>query len=394
MELSADAIALCRSLLALGRTRATGTLFVEGQGGTARLWVRRGRLEALTADPSDEYLLGVLLVARGEVRGAACADLGDRRRDGRPIGQALIAGGFTTGAAVVGALRAQLVLRLSRVLTFGQLRSRFYGDTEGDRVRDVEVRSPVVAGGTPAPGIAGVPGPSPIDDPPSVADVVLECARASAATVAPSALPRAVGAGRLSITRVGQSLVSEAALRPEEATIVAVLAGRGRVAWPLSSTRAASDRDCRRPHRPVPPAGIAASDRVEVSTLLGVVGSSPRAHRSLLVLKWLGAIAPARRADGVYGLLLRKHREIRRAASPEELLDLPRRTGVGDPRCAPPAGESDRGPEARRALRTLAKRLHPDRFDGDRAEPLRRISDRVLIELVRAERSLRLPDRR
>jgi hypothetical protein len=97
-------------------------------------------------------------------------------------------------------------------------------------------------------------------------------------------------------------------------------------------------------------------------------------HDERVVLRALGAAQEHAPDADAYSLLLRKQRQIRRHAPPHTLLDLPASAAAID---------------ARRALRRLARRLHPDRFDTD-APALRTLSSEVMLALVRAEESLRV----
>ncbi|MGB8328884.1 MAG: hypothetical protein WCE62_02060 [Polyangiales bacterium] len=102
--------------------------------------------------------------------------------------------------------------------------------------------------------------------------------------------------------------------------------------------------------------------------LLALPGCGPVAQRFVWMLKLLGVAAP--KPGGSYPLLLRKRREVRRAASAHALLDLPDGAGRRD---------------ARLALRKLVRDLHPDRF-GERAPlALRRASGEIMSALVHAE---------
>jgi hypothetical protein len=95
-----------------------------------------------------------------------------------------------------------------------------------------------------------------------------------------------------------------------------------------------------------------------------------RASRA--VLRVLGAAVDGATGTDACSLLLRKQREVRRRAGAYALLDLP-------PHARPE--------QARPALRRLAQKLHPDRFD--RAEPcLRAASSEVMRALSQAEREL------
>lgn len=92
-------------------------------------------------------------------------------------------------------------------------------------------------------------------------------------------------------------------------------------------------------------------------------------HALRAILRVLGAVhAPSARADSGYALLLRKRRELARNASASVLLELP-------------------GPSSalhvRRALRRLAQRLHPDRFEHGDAR-LHALSTEVMRALLGA----------
>ena len=106
------------------------------------------------------------------------------------------------------------------------------------------------------------------------------------------------------------------------------------------------------------------------SVLRGQCGS----EHARAVLKVVGAAFDARVDTDSFSLLLRKQREIRRHASAEVLLDLPSKTATPD--------------QARRALRRLAQKLHPDRFSGE-LPALRAVSADVMRALFRAEETLR-----
>jgi hypothetical protein len=90
------------------------------------------------------------------------------------------------------------------------------------------------------------------------------------------------------------------------------------------------------------------------------------------VLCALGLAAPAGMREDSYALLLRKRGELARNASARALLDLPGSANA--------AG-------AQRALRKLATKLHPDRFQADDAR-LQQVSHEVMGALTRAASSL------
>lgn len=108
-----------------------------------------------------------------------------------------------------------------------------------------------------------------------------------------------------------------------------------------------------------------------VEALLGAADDGERALRTLFALRLLGAVRAPGAGRRSYQLLIRKQREIRHAVSNKRLLDM----SPGMPRTS-----------SRRALRLLAKDLHPDRFAS---ETLKRSSNEVLKELVRAEAEVR-----
>ena len=89
---------------------------------------------------------------------------------------------------------------------------------------------------------------------------------------------------------------------------------------------------------------------------------------------WLGALVPRHAATHQYTLLLRKHRQLRTRADAHALLEL-----------LPSAGAAD----ARRALRRLASRLHPDALGPSAPPELRALSSELMCALVQAERAVR-----
>ncbi len=101
-----------------------------------------------------------------------------------------------------------------------------------------------------------------------------------------------------------------------------------------------------------------------VDTLVSVSASSARALRTLYGLWQARGVTSSR--GRAYRLLMRKRRELRSAVGGRRLLDLPRQAGPL---------------EARRALRKLARSLHPDRFHD---APLHGASEEVFSALVRA----------
>lgn len=136
---------------------------------------------------------------------------------------------------------------------------------------------------------------------------------------------------RLSLTRVGRELVKTLSVSDEARGVITLLS---RAPAELSVLRSSITAD---------------------------------AEGTLAALIAVGAVGTATTAP--YRLLLRKHREVQRSVGPQVLLELPR--------------GADRG-EARRALRRLAKELHPDRF-SQHDEAVQRTSREVMRALLDAE---------
>jgi hypothetical protein len=177
-----------------------------------------------------------------------------------------------------------------------------------------------------------------VERPLGVSELVLGAMRTAVADEPLLFARRTLGDGLLVLTRLGRALVEDAALS-----------------------------ECERAMLPLLREGHA------VDAVLAAAGASPEAIRALHALRVLGAVARPTR-DAPYALLLRKHRQVRSAARAGELLELP--TG------APPG-------DARRALRRLARAVHPDRFSGADDDAVRRVSGEVMAALVSAEARLR-----
>jgi len=104
-------------------------------------------------------------------------------------------------------------------------------------------------------------------------------------------------------------------------------------------------------------------------------GCEPALH-TWAALCAFGAVARARVSGPDYALLLRKRSQLRRQASPEELLDLM-------------AGERPSPAAARRALHRLALKVHPDTLGPDIPEAVHRLSTELMQALLQAEAALR-----
>jgi hypothetical protein len=180
-----------------------------------------------------------------------------------------------------------------------------------------------------------------IEEPMTTADLVLAAMRAQVAGWSGDQLLSAIEPGELRLTALGAMLAREAALWPEEAAVTALLA-RG-----------------------------ACLERI-----LQATGGAPRALRVLAALSLLTAVTTRTTRGKHFSLLVRKREQLRRSASPRALLDLP----------------SDAQPaDGRRALRRLARRLHPDALGPDVPEAVRRASSEVMGALIDAEHELRAP---
>jgi hypothetical protein len=326
MDSLPGATSLARALLTLSRADETGVLHVwAGRG--ARISIAGGAPCAATLEGADEFTLGDILVERGafdfEAHEAAML-----RQDAstRPVGRWLVEVGVTDHASLAEALRIQLHRRVAQLFRWPGLEYRFVA-------------------GNPDIGIEAV------DAPPHAADLVAHVMRELGDGIAVGRARRQLGHEPLELTALGEALLRDAALGRDEAAIRTV----------LQSARNGS--------------GPGAMRAVPVDDLLTVAGGGGRAVRWLWALKVLHAVTPPRAGASAYPLLLRKHRQVRRAADPATLLDLPEHPGPG---------------QARRALRRLAGTLHPDRFGHATDPTLRRISGEVMSALVTAEAELRL----
>jgi hypothetical protein len=111
-----------------------------------------------------------------------------------------------------------------------------------------------------------------------------------------------------------------------------------------------------------------------LAQLAAASGGDEAELRNLAALVWLAAVVPDSDQLGTYALLLRKRRQLEQRVSAAELLDL----GPGNPTFP-----------ARRALRRLASRLHPDVLGPSAPAELREASTELMRALVHAEGSLR-----
>ena len=109
-----------------------------------------------------------------------------------------------------------------------------------------------------------------------------------------------------------------------------------------------------------------------VDVLVAASQGSARAQRTLYALRMIDACGSPEPREG-YAMLLRKTRQLKRAARAAELLEL-----------APGAQQGD----ARKALRKLARAVHPDRFGTNAPAAIRSASQQVMSALNRASHDL------
>jgi hypothetical protein len=313
MLVNPSSAALARALLALARTRKTGVLHAQGAGRAAQIAIVEGTPRAIQMVAGGPCL-GDILTEEGALDHALHQRALESREASGPIGRFLVESGAARASAVSYALRKQLRYRAAALFQWGVIELRF---EQGEP--DVEL--PL------------------LEEPMPAAELVLVGLRGAVDLVPVHLLRRRIGDGMLKLTGFGELLVSDAALHPEEAAMIPAL---------------------RR--------GAAAADLVSLG------GGRMRAVRSLAGFCMIGAAEPPSPGHLSYGLLLKKRNQLRHAASPETLLELPRH---GDPRAA------------RASLRRLAKELHPDRFKGGAPAPIERLSSEVLTALLDAEARLR-----
>jgi hypothetical protein len=308
----AGASTLCRVLMTLGRTGATGRLRADARTGRGFLCLREGCITAVGLHGSESMSLGEVLDAYGawdETRHAEALRDSDVAS---PVGAWLVRNGVSSEAAVAAALRAQAVSRVQVMCGWDALELSF---------------EPGQASGLPQPMFEPLPTPSVII--PMLrawvprADLVLSCARLTGKSFQLSAAGRALLAQR--------DILRE----PEERLLV--LLGDG---------------------TPVEQAVVRS-------------GSGQWGFGFVRALELIAAIEL--KSHSAYPLLLQKRRQIREAASPHTLLDLP-----------PGAGPQ----EARKALRRLVSDLHPDRLGTGVPEALHRVCSEVIRALVAADSSI------
>lgn len=192
-----------------------------------------------------------------------------------------------------------------------------------------------------APGVAdaGVPF---IEEPITAPDLVLCAMRARMASVSEERARGMIPLNELGLHPTGREFGRRAALWPQESVAIALLA-RG----------------------------------ATLHAILRATFGSPRALRFVALLALLSALTERQVRGGDYALLLRKRAQLRDRCDAYALLDLP---------------EGALPTQARRALRRLASRVHPDRLGDGASASLRRASSEVMSALIDAERTLRVSD--
>jgi hypothetical protein len=189
-----------------------------------------------------------------------------------------------------------------------------------------------------AAGVADVGVPW-ISEPVATADLVLSALRRVVDRASATRIAIGLRHATLTLSPLGRALLAQAALWPDEAAMVPLLER----STDLAALRAAS-------------------------------GGSDRALATLSALFLLSAVVVRDVPRARYQLLLRKHRQLCSQAAAADLLDLPRGAAPS---------------EARRALRRLARSVHPDVLGPDVPAALRARSSELMSALGRAEREVR-----
>jgi hypothetical protein len=281
---------------------------VRAEKREARLAIVKGVPKAISA--VDDETLGDVLARRGELDRVAHQAALETAPPVGPVGQWLIDVGAASREAVEAALSEQLARRVAATLGWPSAELRFRA------------------------GLADV-GVAHVNDAREPADLVLSSLREAVQDVPLLLARRRLGLGVVVLSRLGESLVDAAKLTPVESAMMPLL-----------------------------------RQGAPVDVVLAMGGGAARAIRSLYALHVLSAIT-APTAGRQYSLLLRKQRQLRRAAGATSLLDIPH--------------DAD-APAARRALRRLARAVHPDRFDGEAEPAVQKASREVMEALVAAER--------
>jgi hypothetical protein len=329
---------LARLLLALSETGCEGEVSLRQQGRTAKLSIAGGRATAVSG--VEGVPLGDTLLALGALDVHVQRGLLSERTHG-PIGASLVALGATSSAAVACALEVQLADGIERLLRWpaSQVTLR-----RGPLRRNAEDAVTV-----------------------DVAGAVWSALLVLAGDLTDAQRAQLCGTEALSLTGAGKRRVRGLAR--------AIEAGELGAAFRRRAFTCRGVAGCAAPSTPALTGVTSLFAGPLDHALSAALGAHPEPHLHALraVLRALG-VAIARPAhEDSYALLLRKRRQLSRNASASALLDLP---------------ELASAEHARRALRRLAQKLHPDRFQAGDAR-LHAVSSEVMGALLHAEFSLR-----
>lgn len=315
----------------------------------ARLSLSGGRLLAIAG--VELMPLGDTLLALGALDPASQRGVLGRAADLTPIGARLIAAGATSSAAVSCALEVQLADGIHSLLRWPAARMELVrGPSRAEQERGAHAS--VVAHRVT------------ID----VAGAVWSALWTIASELPLSLAAQLSGHAPLKLTVAGKRRVRGLLRAIEAGELGAAFRRRA-----FLHTRTERSRDASNDARST--AFDAAPATLSAAALDAALRADPDPGEYALraVLRVLGAAIERPAHDDAYALLLRKHRQLSRNASASALLDLP---------------EAASEEHARRALRRLARKLHPDRFQAGDAR-LHAVSNVVMGALARAENTLR-----
>lgn len=347
---------LARLLLAASESGCDGDVHVtRSSAGSrapyareARLSLAGGRLLAIAG--VDHAPLGDTLLALGALDVASQRGVLGRAADLTPIGARLIAAGATSSAAVSCALEVQLADGIQTLLRWPA--------THMELCR--APRQHELARGADASAVAH--------------RVTIDVAGAvwSALWVIARELPLPLaaqlsGSAALKLTVAGKRRV--------RGLLRAIDAGELGAAFRRRAFLRSRTEALHAPTEALRPSFDGTPGTLSVAALEAALRADPNPEQHALraVLRVLGAAIERPAHEDAYALLLRKHRQLSRNVSASALLDLP---------------EAASGEHARRALRRLAQKLHPDRFQAGDAR-LHAVSNVVMGALARAENTLR-----
>jgi len=338
---------LARLLLAVGEAGCQGEVAVSQRGRAARLSIAGGRLAAITG--VDHAPLGDTLLALGALHPDSQRGVLAQQASGSPIGARLIAAGATSSAAVACALEVQLAEGVHALLCWPATRVELVRPSSLRHAR--QAHAATAGFDTPAPAAAHA---VTID----VAGAVWSALWAIASELPAPISAQLSGSSALLLTGAGRRRVG-GLLRAVEAGELGAAARRRAFARGLRPSQIDNI-----------PAALSAA------AVAAALRADPGADQHVLraMLRVLGAAIERPVPEDAYGLLLRKHRQLSRNVSASALLDLP---------------EAASAEHARRALRRLAQKLHPDRFLAGDAR-LYAVSNVVMGALARAENTLRV----